>query len=56
MFDLAGRLVRARSFEAPQPGRHTDDFGRAQGLRPGVYVLRLSQDRRTVSARGAVVP
>ena len=56
MFDLAGRLVRSRSFDAPQPGRHTADFGRAQELRPGVYVLRLTQDRRTVSARGAVVP
>ena len=55
MFDLAGRLVRSRSFDAPQPGRHTADFGRTQELRPGVYVLRLTQDRRTVSARGAVV-
>ena len=55
LFDLAGRLVRSRSIEAPQPGRHEIQFDRADALPAGVYVLRLTQGARIMQARGAIV-
>jgi hypothetical protein len=56
LFDLAGRHVRSRPLDALQPGRHTVDLGGTLDLRPGVYVVRLTQGIRTLSARGVVVP
>jgi hypothetical protein len=54
LFDLAGRLVRARTLDAPRPGRQWSGFDRSSTLPPGVYVVRLTQGARSVSVRGAV--
>jgi hypothetical protein len=54
MFDLSGRRLAARTLDA-QPGRHTVELTEARQLRPGVYLLKLTQGARTVVVRGAVV-
>jgi hypothetical protein len=53
VLDTAGRRVAARELEAT-PGEHVVSFeGAAPG--PGVYVLRLTQGSRSVTARAAFV-
>ena len=53
VLDTAGRRVAARDLEST-PGEHVVAFEGA-ALSPGVYVLRLTQGTRTVTARASIV-
>jgi len=51
--DVAGRRVIAREVGALGPGRHRVELGR--GLRPGVYLVRLTQGVEARMLRAAVL-
>lgn len=53
LYDVSGRRVAFREVGSMGPGRHTVNL--AAGLRAGVYVVRLSQGGRNLSARASVV-
>jgi hypothetical protein len=53
VLDASGRRVIARDLDSA-PGEHVVAFDRA-ALRPGIYVLKLSQGSRAVMARAAIV-
>jgi len=53
VLDTAGRRVAERELEST-PGEHVVSFEGA-ALGPGVYVLRLTQGARSVTARAAIV-
>ena len=53
LYDVTGRRVAFREVGSMGPGRHTVNI--AQRLPAGVYVVRLSQDGRNLSARASVV-
>jgi hypothetical protein len=55
LFDMAGRSVRAREWDAPEAGTHVVEFASAPSLAPGLYFLRLSQGGRTATARVTVI-
>jgi hypothetical protein len=55
LLDVAGRIVESRDVSSLGPGRHVVALSRDARLAAGVYVLRLSQDGRTVSDRVSVV-
>jgi hypothetical protein len=54
-FDLSGRRVLFQRLEDLGPGRHSVRMRASEALRPGVYVLRLSEGGRSTSARVVVV-
>ena len=53
LYDVTGRRVAFREVGSMGPGRHSVNI--AQRLPAGVYVVRLSQDGRNLSARASVV-
>jgi hypothetical protein len=55
IFDLAGRRVSSSEVSGPGPGRRLVAVAGGRSLPAGVYTIRLSQDGRTLSTRGAVV-
>jgi len=55
VLDIAGRIVLAREVGALGAGSHTLKLGEGRSFAPGVYVLRLTQGGRTLTARGAVI-
>lgn len=54
LFDAGGRLVMSRLVESASPGTYTLDLGGGT-LRPGLYVIRLTQDGRTRQTRATVI-
>jgi hypothetical protein len=54
MFDLGGRRVQSRRVETLGPGNHVVSL-RGSGLRPGVYMIRLSQGTRRLTSRVVVL-
>jgi hypothetical protein len=52
--DVAGRRVFHREVGALGAGRHVVKLDSTTALRPGVYLIRLTQGRSTVHARGVV--
>lgn len=54
MFDVTGRRVLAREVGALGAGTHTLALEPDTRLRAGVYLLRLTQGSRSVTARGVV--
>jgi hypothetical protein len=54
IFDVSGRRVLERHFDAPEPGTHAVALGDAT-VGPGVYLLRLTQGSRTLHARACVL-
>ncbi len=56
LLDIGGRLVRSLALGAPGPGPHTADLGAGAALHAGVYLVRLVQGDRSVSARVTIVP
>ena len=53
LFDVSGRRVRERAVGALGAGRHAVDLGEGAALRPGLYMIRLTQGaRRRVARRG----
>jgi len=55
VFDISGRQVATRDLGTLGAGRHTLTFGQRETLRPGMYVVRLSQAGRVQTARAIVV-
>jgi len=53
--DTAGRRMLERDLGSMGPGRHTVELGRELSLRPGIYLLRLTQGRSSRIARAAVL-
>jgi hypothetical protein len=53
LIDVTGRRVRSRSVGALGAGRHVLHLG--DGLRPGLYFLRLSQGAHQIVARTTVM-
>ncbi len=54
VFDVTGRQVAARDVGQLGAGRHTVTFGEEKPLAAGVYVVRLTQAGRSLSARAIV--
>jgi len=55
MLDVGGRLIAAREVGMLGPGRHTVDPGIGRKLRPGLYLVRLTQGGESHVIRAAVV-
>ncbi|HKQ56524.1 MAG TPA: T9SS type A sorting domain-containing protein [Candidatus Eisenbacteria bacterium] len=55
LYDVAGRLVRTRSVGSLGPGSHLVNLAEGSRLAAGIYVVRLTQGARSVSAKAAVV-
>jgi len=55
MLDVGGRLIAAREVGILGPGRHTVDPGIGRKLRPGLYLVRLTQGGESRVIRAAVV-
>ena len=55
VLDIAGRIVLAREVGTLGAGSHTLNLGAGRSFPPGVYLLRLTQGGRTLTARGAVI-
>jgi hypothetical protein len=55
LFDVSGRQLVARRVDAMGPGWHTVKLGGKISLPAGVYVIRLTQDGRSLTARVALV-
>ena len=48
--DVVGRRVLRRDLGSPDPGCHVASLGEGLGPAPGIYWLRLSQEKRRASA------
>jgi cellulose/xylan binding protein with CBM9 domain len=55
VLDLAGRRVSLREVGGLGAGRHVVALDAGARLAPGAYIMRLTQERRSVCARGVVV-
>jgi len=55
VLDIAGRRVLRRDVRGLGVGRHAIRLEGAEGLAPGVYMVRLRQSGTTRHARGVVV-
>jgi len=55
VYDIAGRKVGTRDVGGLGAGRHTVIFGQQEHLAAGIYVVRLTQDGRSLAARVIVI-
>ena len=55
LFDVSGRRLAFRHVEAMGPGWHTVTLGERGALPAGLYMIRLTQDGRSLVTRAAVV-
>jgi len=55
VLDLSGRRVRSRDLDFGAPGQHVVRLGDGDPLRPGYYLVRLTQEERSVSRPTLVV-
>jgi DNA-binding beta-propeller fold protein YncE len=55
LFDVSGRQLVARRVDGMGPGWHAVTLGARNDLPAGVYVIRLTQDGRSLTTRAAVV-
>jgi hypothetical protein len=55
LFDVSGRQLAVRRVNGMGPGWHTVALGGRSNLPAGVYVIRLTQDGRSLTTRAAVV-
>jgi hypothetical protein len=55
LLDVGGRLMAARDVGALGPGRHTLDAAFGRPLRPGLYLVRLTQRGMSRVMRVAIV-
>jgi hypothetical protein len=55
LLDVTGRRVRSQTIESPLPGSQRLSLAGDGPLAPGLYFLRLTQERRTAQTRVAVV-
>jgi hypothetical protein len=55
LFDVGGRRIASRDVGTLGAGSHIVTLGDGRRFAPGVYLLRLSQGTRSLTARGVVV-
>jgi len=55
VYDISGRQVASREVGGLGAGTHTVTLGSKQTLRPGIYMVRLTQLNKSVSTRAVVV-
>jgi hypothetical protein len=55
VFDVSGRQLAARRVDGMGPGWHTVALCGRSNLPAGLYVIRLTQDGRSLTSRAAVV-
>jgi len=55
VFDASGRALLVREVGSLGPGSHVIQLGQETRWAPGVYWLRLTQERRSLTARGLVL-
>ena len=55
LFDVRGRQLAARRVEGMGPGWHSVVFGGRSNLPAGLYLIRLTQDGRSLTTRAALV-
>ena len=55
LFDVSGRQLAARRVDGMGPGWHTMTLGGGSDLPAGLYVIRLTQDGRSLATRAAVI-
>ena len=55
LFDLKGRRIAAREVGSLGPGEHLVPLSERLNLAAGVYLVRLTQGRRTLTAKACVV-
>jgi len=54
VLDVAGRIVVAREVGGLGRGNHTLNLAVGRTLAPGVYLMRLTRDGRSIQARGVI--
>jgi hypothetical protein len=55
LFDVGGRQLESRRVEGMGPGWHTVTLGERGHLSAGLYLIRLTQEGRSLTTRAAVV-
>ena len=55
LFDVSGRRLAALRVDGMGPGWHTVTLGGQSNLPAGLYLIRLTQDRRSITTRAALV-
>ena len=55
LFDVSGRQMETRRVDGMGPGWHTVTLGGRSNLPVGLYVIRLTQDGRSLTTRAALV-
>jgi hypothetical protein len=55
VYDVSGRQVASREVDAGGPGWHTVQLGERGNMPAGLYVIRLTQDGRSLTARSAIL-
>jgi len=55
VFDVSGRQLAARRVEGMGPGWHTVTVGDPSRLPAGLYLIRLTEGRRSLTTRAAVI-
>ena len=55
LFDLAGRRVWGQTLNGLTAGPHTTRIDNSVALSPGLYIIRLTQGDRSLTARGLVI-
>ena len=55
VFDVGGRRVIDRRLEGLGPGWHSMSVDEAQSLKPGLYLIRLTQNQESRVTRAVVV-
>lgn len=55
VFDAGGRLISSRSVGGLAPGEHVLTLGNPAELRPGFYLIRLTQGGRARTARATIL-
>jgi hypothetical protein len=55
VFSVTGRLVESREVGQLGPGSHSVTLGRQSRLASGIYIVRLSQGGRALTARVVLV-
>jgi hypothetical protein len=56
LFDVSGRQMAVRRVEGMGPGWHTVSLGGRSNLPAGLYLIRLTQGRQSLTTRAALVP
>lgn len=55
LFDVTGRQIGSRRVDMLGPGRHSVTLGEGASLRAGLYMIRLTQDGKSLTTRAALV-